>query len=192
MEPDRPPTARPSPARGVVLIAVAVVLGLFLLRAIDDGATSAADGDVETADDTAAPDDGDETDETDAGEAGEGGGDDGGASDDEPEPPPPELRPPGEITVIVLNGSGVQGAAAAQTEKIAGAGYQTAIAGNAPQAVTDTQVQHAEGYEAEARALAEAIGTSPDATATVGPELADVDLQGSQLVVLLGTDLAGG
>jgi hypothetical protein len=189
MEPDRPPTARPSPARGVVLIAVAVVLGLFLLRAIDnDDATSATDAaEVETADETTSPGDGDENEEEGADD--DGGGDENDGDDDSPAPAP---RPPEEITVIVLNASGVQGAAAEQTDRIAFAGYQTATAGNAPQQLTDSQVQHAEGHEAEARALAEAIGAPADATSAISPELADVDLQGSQLVVLLGTDLAGG
>ena len=41
---ERPPTGptRPSPVRGVVLVAVAAVLGFFLLRAIDDSGSGIA------------------------------------------------------------------------------------------------------------------------------------------------------
>ncbi|HEX6237057.1 MAG TPA: LytR C-terminal domain-containing protein [Acidimicrobiales bacterium] len=195
MEPDRPPAARPSPARGVVLIAVAVVLGLFLLRAIDDSdATSAADGEA-----LEATDDGEASGDTGAGESDEppgepaDGGTDGGGDGgtEEGEPPAPEPRTPGEITVIVLNGSGVQGAAGQQTETLGAAGYQTAVAANAPQPVAQTQVQHAEGFEAEAAVLAEELGV-PGSVAPMSPDLGEVDLQGAQLVVLLGTDLASG
>lgn len=200
MEPDRPPAARPSPVRGVVLIAVAVVLGLFLLRAIDEGdATSAADdAALEAADDTGDTDDGAASDGTGAGEADEppgepadGATDGGDGGTDQGEPEPPQPRAPGEITVIVLNGSGVTGAAGRQTEALGGAGYQTAVAANAPQPVTQTQVQHAEGYEAEAAVLAEELGV-PGSVAPMSPDLGEIDLQGAQLVVMLGTDLASG
>jgi hypothetical protein len=169
----------------VVLIAVVVVLGLFLLRAMDEDATSAVDGDeVSTADDAgddAAPE-GDS----------EGDGAEAPADDATTETSAEaELRPPSEITVMVLNASGVGGAAAAQTDKITGAGYLAAPADNSPLPSKTTQVQFAEGYEREAAALAEAIGAADGATAPLAPDLG-VDLQGSQLVVILGNDLAGG
>ena len=48
---DRPPTGPArgaSPVRGVVLVAVAVVLGFFILRAIDDTGAGPSIDDVET------------------------------------------------------------------------------------------------------------------------------------------------
>ena len=47
MQTERPPTEGPptrsNPTRGIVLLAAAVVLGLFLLRALEDSAPSAGD-----------------------------------------------------------------------------------------------------------------------------------------------------
>jgi len=172
-----------------VLIAVAVVLGLFLLRAMDDSPTFSlagndsaeeSSGDDEPADAGAGADDGEPGDAPD-----EGGGDDGGD-----EPAEPQVRPPGEITVIVLNGSGVQGAAGNMSDQIASAGYQTATPDNTG-SVETTSIRFAEGYEAEAKALAQVVGSSPDATSPLEGDLG-VDLQGAQLVVLLATDLASG
>jgi LytR cell envelope-related transcriptional attenuator len=160
MQTERPPTEAPppssprsSPARGVVLVAAAVVLGLFLLRALEDSAPT--DGIVGT-DTTEA-----------AGDSGDGGGTDttaAGESDGTTTTPPVEARPPAEVVVRVANASGVAGAAGARTEQLAGAGYQTVDATNGPegQVLPATQIWFAEGYNAEAGALAEALGVPAD------------------------------
>src|SRR4029453_10109233 len=85
---ERPQTgpSRPSPVRGVVLVAVAAVLGFFLLRAIDDSGSGIA---VETGNPSGA-----ETSDTTA----------PAASDTTAVP----VRPQAEVTVIVANASGVQ------------------------------------------------------------------------------------
>jgi LytR cell envelope-related transcriptional attenuator len=169
---ERPPTGSPrgtSPARGVVLVAVAVVLGFFVLRAIDDTGGSAPDIESE------AP-------------AGEG-------EAAPPETPdttaPPTTRPPAEVTVLVANASGVTGAAAEQTDIIAGAGYATVEPTDAPQQSDTTQVLAAEGFEADAAALATAIGATPEAVQPM-PEPPPLELGGAQVLILLGTDRAAG
>jgi hypothetical protein len=181
MQTERPPTQGPStrsnPARGIVLLAAAVVLGLFLLRALEDSAPSddvatsptATTADGETSDSTAAEDGGDTT--TTAA----------------------PLRQPAEIVVRVANVSGVDGAATARTEQLAGAGYQTIEPTNGPegQQLDATQVLFVDGFEGEARALAEALGAPADGVAAI-PAQPPVDPGGAQLVVLLGTDIAGG
>jgi hypothetical protein len=172
---ERPPSApssRPSPVRGVVLVAVAVVLGFFILRAIDDT-------DADTAVDTAA-----------------GPGNETTVGADAPagtEAAAPTPRAPAEVIVIVANASGVQGAAAEQTERIASGGYQTAPAGNAPEGtqLQTTQVMPTAGFEAEAAALAAAIG-APESAVQPLPEPPPVDLAGANILVMLGTDLAQG
>lgn len=171
---ERPPTGPgrgTNPARGVVLVAVAVVLGFFVLRAIDD---TGAGPDVEVE----AP--GDES-ATSAG------------------PPPagsdtsaPALRPPGEVVVLVANASGVQGAAAEQSTMIEAGGYQVLPAGNAEQQDLQTTVVYPVlGYEAEAAKLATDIGAGEGAVQPM-PEPPPIELAGAHVLVLLGTDLAGG
>jgi hypothetical protein len=181
MQTERPPTEGPStrsnPARGIVLLAAAVVLGLFLLRAIDDSSSS---DDIATAttDTTAA--NGEATDTTAA--------EDGGETTTTAPP-----RQPAEIVVRVANVSGVSGAAGAKTEQLAAAGYQTVEATNGPegQQLDATQVLFVDGFEGEARALAEQLGAPADGVAAM-PAQPPADPGGAQLVVLLGTDLAGG
>ena len=178
---ERPPTGPTrggSPVRGVVLVAVAVVLGFYVLRAIDD--TGA--GPVETtgspeapSDTTVAPDDA-APDET-------------GTETTEAEAPP--ARPPAEVVVLVANASGAQGAAAGQSEAIEGGGYQVAPPTNAPEQVETTQVLAVEGYEAEAAVLAADIG-APEGAVQPMPDPPPLDLAGAHLLVLLGPDLAGG
>lgn len=175
MQVERPMTARSSPARGMVLIAAAVVLGLFLLRAIDDSSSPVSTGPGETAstaggggDTTAPPAEGEGSTTT--------------------ETPP---RQPAEVTVRVANASGVQGAAGAKTEQLAGLGYKTVAETNGPegQQIEATQVLFSEGFDREGVAVAEAL-TLPAENAVALPAQPPVDLGGAQILVLLGTDIA--
>ena len=171
---ERPPTGPArgaSPVRGVVLVAVAVILGFFLLRAIDDTGGGPTVGD-ETAATT---------------------GDDAGTGETPAatEPETPAARPPGEVVVLVANASGVSGAAGGQTTSIQGGGYQTLEATNAAETVATTVVHPVAGYEAEAAALAAQIGAPPESVQPM-PEPPPVDLATANVLVLLGTDLAGG
>jgi LytR cell envelope-related transcriptional attenuator len=181
MQTERPPTEGPStrsnPARGFVLLAAAVVLGLFLLRALDD-ASSSDDIGTATTDTTAA--NGEATDTT-------------AAEDGDTTTTAAPLRQPAEVVVRVANVSGVSGAAGARTEQLAGAGYQTVEATNGPegQQIDATQVLFVDGFEGEAQALAEALGAPTDGVAAM-PAQPPADPGGAQLMVLLGTDLAGG
>ena len=164
------PTRGSSPMRGVVLVAVAVVLGFFVLRAMEDTGGGPTSEEIEAANDTTAPTD------------------DAAASTDTTAAPAP--RPPGEVVVLVANASGVQGAAAEQSEAIAGGGYQVLPAANAPSEVEATQVLATAGYEADAAALAAAIGAPPESVAAM-PDPPPLDLTGAHVMVMLGPDLAG-
>src|SRR5690606_14397230 len=138
---ERPPTPTSrgsSPARGMLLVAVAVIVGVFVLRALDDtGAGPAVDVADDATEQTGSP-------------PPEEGGEQPPAGEQEEQPAP---RPPQEITVLVANASGVSGAAAAQTEAIAGGGYQTVEPTNAPEQLDATQILAVQGFEAEAAAL---------------------------------------
>jgi hypothetical protein len=164
------PTRGSRPMRGVVLVAVAVVLGFFVLRAIEDTGGGPTPEEIEAANDTTGPsDDAAATTATTAA---------------------PAARPPGEVIVMVANASGVQGAAAAQSEAIAGGGYQVLPAANAPSEVEATQVMATAGYEADAAALAAAIGAPPESVVAM-PDPPPLDLTGAHVLVMLGPDLAG-
>lgn len=170
---ERPPTGptRPSPVRGVVLVAVAAVLGFFLLRAIDDsgsgivvetetpsGEDAAAATSTESSDTTAAP-----------------------------------IRPQAEVIVIVANASGVSGAARTQTDRMTQAGYQAVEPANAPEGMelATTEILPSAGFEQEAARLATELGLPADAVKPM-TDPPPVDLAGANILVLLGTDIAAG
>jgi hypothetical protein len=171
---ERPPTGPtrgPSPVRGVVLVAVAAVLGFFLLRAIDDTGGGPDVGEIEDAGDDAQADAGSDT----------------TAAPSETTAPP--ARPPEQVIVLVANASGVSGAAAEQTTAIQGGGYQVVAPTNAPANVETTQVLATAGFEAEAAALATSIG-APEGAVQAMPDPPPLDLAGANLLVMLGPDLA--
>lgn len=197
MQTERPP-ARSSPARGVALIATAVIIGLFVLRnGFEDGSADTA----EVASEAPAEDAGAGADAGDAGEdaapeqaeeappAEEGGGGGDGGGDGQPQEPPPP-RPPEEVTVLVANASGATGAAGTLTDNLAGGGYQTVEATNAPEPSETTVVHFAEGFKREATTVAQSINAPAGGVAPM-PAPPPVELQGAQVLILLGLDLTG-
>jgi hypothetical protein len=65
-------------------------------------------------------------------------------------------RPPQEIRVFVLNGSGISGAAATKANELRALGYQPSI-GNAPEQ-DGTVVACVDGFEAEVKELVQVVG----------------------------------
>ena len=105
----------------------------------------------------------------------------------------PTLRPPAEVPTIVLNDSGIAGAAGTYSDALASVGYQLtnpdgANADTAGDAAA-TIVHFAPGFEAEAAAVAVAIG-APDIAPTALPETPPGPIAGASVVVVIGTDLA--
>jgi hypothetical protein len=151
-----------------VLVAVAVILGVFVLRAMDN--TSADVGSVAA----------DVTQTTTAG---------GGAPTETTAPP---VRQPAEIILIVANASGVSGAAGTKTEQLQAAGYQTVTATNAPadMELETTQIMPTAGFEPEAAKLAGELGLQPESVQPL-TDPPPVDLAGANILVLMGTDIAG-
>jgi hypothetical protein len=172
----RPTEPTPSVARGAALVVVAVLAGVFLLRnGVDTSVTLTTErspGQVTTPDD--ATDDGDATDE----------GDPEATTTTEP-----EARPPTQVITLVLNGSGVSGAAGTYTTALSDAGYQTRPAGNAPERVEVTQVLYAEGYEQEAQVVATTIGAPAAVVAQPLPDPPPEGAEDANVVVILGPDL---
>lgn len=192
------PSTRANPARGIVLIATALVLGLFVLRqgfeTVDDVPAASSSSETEEESGSADPD----AEGTGDQEEGDNGGDPGeGTSEPEAEP----LQDPSELTVRVVNTTAVVGTAAnwtcfLQADYIADPGQATNLAGE-PGQRDRTTVMHAAGLEGEAAELAQKVGTDVAVEAVpLDPPLTNrqgepLMAEGVQLLVLLGTDLAG-
>lgn len=203
--------------RGVLLVLVAVAIGLLLLNGTDEQLLAADDESASASPPpTTAPAEDERvvgladggagrnraeasTDEDDEAATDEGGE---GATDDTTTSTAPTTtattttvadgpRDPEDVTVLVANGSGLQGAAASVTETLDGAGYGTA----APSNVRDgaranaSVVYYLEGFEADAEAVAAAFSPAPPVAPMPDPAPTD-DLRGASVVLVLGPDLA--
>jgi hypothetical protein len=169
----RQPQATPPPqgsvVKGAILVVVAVLIGFALLQDDDNGSAEVAVGAAEN------PVDGDETD-----------GDTTSSTTSTTAAP----RAPAEVKVLVANGSDVDGAAGAQTDALEALGYVTADPTNTPEKVTATLIYFTVGYEAEAEALAEALGVDPTTVEPLPTPAPVGDLQLSNLLVIVGPDIA--
>jgi hypothetical protein len=107
-----------SAARGAALVALAVIIGIVLLQAIDDGNDGpVGDGGAST------------TSPTNPSSSTDTSG--GATSSTTAAASTPSTVPPAFVTVRVLNGSGVSGAAGQLTNTIKARGYKTLVAGDA-------------------------------------------------------------
>ena len=92
------------------------------------------------------------------------------------------VRPPSEVTVVVLNSIGIDGAAGRKTSELAEAGYQTLAGDDFEPEQDPSRIWYRDGYAAEAAALVEFLPG-----ATVEP-LPDESLQeGANVILVLGT-----
>src|SRR5690606_4818542 len=177
----RPPTEPTvKPARGAVLVVVAVLIGLVLLRnGLDTSevvrSTSGSESDAGADEGT-----------TDEGTTDEGATDEGTDTTDDTV----AVRPPSEVSVIVLNGTSVNGAAGKYTEAIGTAGYQMLEAGDAPTKIPATQVFFTPGFEAEAAAVALAAGAPATVTPAALPTPPPGEVGSANVVVVIGADIA--
>lgn len=168
----RPTEPTANPARGVVLVVIAVLVGLVLLRNGIDADSSA--GGSSGGDGTS----------TDAGST------DGGSTTSSSAAV--GLRSPGEVPMIVLNGSGVQGAAKKYATFLLNKGYtnQTdADGGNAAAQADTTKVYFQEGFQKEAEAVASAIGAPATGGTAPAPTVSLGQTNNASVVVVIGKDL---
>lgn len=170
-------------ARGILVLVAAVVVGFLLL--LNTGGSS-ADTDTDAAPEpTVDVDLGDPDDETDD------------TTPDEPEAtttsePDSGALEPGEISVLVLNGGGIAGAAGSTTQTLADSGYQMGEAANAAESpnVEATVVYFAEGFEAEATAVASVLGKPADVVEAMPEDSPGAGSEAANVVVVLGKDVA--
>lgn len=169
-----PPDAEDPRARtlGVALIAVALLIGVVLLAkgfSQEDGLIS-----------TASP----ETDRTTT----TVGAIEGGTG--ETTTTTAAANPPASVSVLVANGSGATGVAGSNADKLNAAGYTTVETTNAP-TTTATSVYYAAGAQADAAAVATALGFDQAVVAAM-PSSPPVELAGATVLVVVGSDTASG
>ncbi len=161
--------------RGILLIAVAVLVGVLILRnGFDNGGGSSAPPTTSASGATTSV----STNTTAA-----------GGSTESTAASTPSTRPANQVKVFVANGAGIQGAAGKAVETLTPLGY-VAVAGNSPNKVKTTTVYYTEGYQAEAQGVAAALG-APAASVQPMPTPPPIaDIQGAQVLVVLGPDVA--
>jgi hypothetical protein len=167
----RPSEPTVNPARGVALVVVAVLLGLVLLR---NGLDTSEVVTSSNGDDTSTD-----------------GGDDGGDSDAGEETTTTlAARAPAEVTVVVLNGTSVSGAAGKYATAIGSAGYQMLDPGDAATKIPATQVFFTPGFEREAAAVALAAGAPATVIPAALPTPPPGEVGAANVVLVIGADLA--
>lgn len=159
--------------RGGLLIAIAIIIGIVLLQAIDDGSGPIGDGTTTTA---AIATTTTTTPVTTTTKGSTSTTRKGGATG--------TARPPQQVTALVLNGSGRSGAAATLTNQLRSLGYQTLTPGDAP-AQTGTTVYYASGYQRECTTIATVVSS----TAVVKPLPSPVPTgaERASCLVIIGT-----
>lgn len=156
-----------NPARGVALVVVAVLIGLVLLRnGLDTSEVVTASKPAKS--------------------GASAKGDRSSASTTTTV----ALRSPSKVTVIVLNGTSVGGAAGKYSTAIGSAGYQMLTAGDAATKIPATQVFFAPGYQREAAAVAAAAGAPATLTPVPLPTPPPGQVGAANVVVVIGADLA--
>ncbi len=157
-----------SAARGAVLVAIAVIIGIVLLQAIDDG-NSGPIGDGSTSSSSSTT-----TSTTTA--AGSGGT---GTSSTTAKA---TTLPPAETTVKVLNGSGVQGGATTVTNTLKSKGYKTLLP-NTVALQKGTNIYFKDGRQTECKALTAYV---PNSTVAAMPNPVPGG-EDADCIVVLGT-----
>jgi hypothetical protein len=184
---DARPRASKAPAgRAVFLLAVFVLMGVWLLHELDSTPTAtwatspAASSSQETDNST-------NVNNASATQTGQTGTN---QATTQQSITTPVARTPADIKLLVANGVGVNGAAAKVAGRLQPVGYQMLKPGNTTTKMTASQVQYAEGYATDAQAVATALGL-PSAGVVAMPTPASIsDLQGANIVVIVGNDLA--
>lgn len=169
----RPTEPTVNPARGAALVVVAVLLGLVLLRnGLDTSEVVTSNGSDSSSDSS---DDGGTDDASDSGEE---------------TTTTLAARPPAEVSVVVLNGTSVSGAAGKYSTAIGTAGYQMLEPGDAATKIPATQVFFAPGFEMEAAAVALAAGVPATVTPAALPTPPPGEVGTANVVVVIGADIA--
>lgn len=181
------PSGADANARGLAVLAVAVVVGFLLLlnvgvpgsaeEAATSGTVDASGLDTDPEVDDSAPDETNETTEDPDATTTSSTPDDGGP------------RQPSDVTVVVLNSGGPTGSAGTTSSTLGNAGFEMGGADNATtRGATETLAYFAVGYEADADAVASVLGLGEDAVAPLPETSLGPGADTANVVVVLGTD----
>jgi LytR cell envelope-related transcriptional attenuator len=169
----------PQVAKGAALLVVAVLIGAFLLwQGFDNGSSTAGAADQTNLTPTDEPSASEPT----------------VATTPESTTTSALPRPPAEVKVLVANGTDVKGTATQFSQKLATEGYVTSDPGTGDNSdYTTSVVYYSPDYEAEAAAVASAVGID---SANVKPmpdpvPTKDGSLREASVLVIIGSDLAG-
>lgn len=163
-------------ARGLALLAVALLLGIVLLNATDadpPGATLSSRGDSDTA---GGPDDDDA----------DGQGTGASTTVTLAAPTTAPARAPADVKTLVANASSTKGAAGGASERLKGLGYNALAPTNAT-SVPDSSVFFMPGFDRDAAAIAAALQLPP-ATVKPLPAPPPFDTKDANVIVVLGTN----
>jgi len=97
-----------------------------------------------------------------------------------------DVRPPAEVTVVVLNSMGLDGAAGQKTTELAEAGYQILTPDNLEPEQDPSRIWYREGFAPEAAVLLEFLpgaDVEPIPDESIG--------EGADVVLVLGTGFSG-
>lgn len=195
-------------ARGMVLAALGVLIGIFVLNSGFDststGAATPAGSDTGSAAEDPEPDP-----EPDPGA--DGGTTDGTAdtADDSTVPEATDgtaattdgtgvdfsdgeftQHPPQDVRVLVGNGTEIGGAAGRAKDTLVANAYNALPPQNATLVTSSTAFYYIEGYEGDARQIARLVGGTPDQVQPMPATPPVLDLSDAHVFVHLGTDLA--
>ena len=188
------PSGRPpanAALRGGALIALTVLVGIGLLSQGFANEGGVIDAGTDPA--TTQPPATDEPETTDPTDPADNGADNGADNDTEPgpgdQPQMAEPRDPSEVIPLVLNGSGVSGAASRVRDALVSLNYTPRSPDNTAERVAQTAVYHLEGWQPEAMQLADDLGVDRSlVTLMPDPPPYGADLGAAQILIILGED----
>jgi hypothetical protein len=158
-------------ARGAVLLAVAVVLGIVLLQAFDTGdpvGQAVTSGDSNDTVPTTI-----------------------GANSGTVAPATTTTlvtRPPAEVKVLVANGTAIRGLGGKTSDALKALTYNVLSPTDTTKALETSSIQYDTGFETEARAIATTLGLPVSAVVPLNSPPVD-DARGASVIVLLGADV---
>jgi hypothetical protein len=162
-------------ARGALLLAVAVILGIVLLQKFDSGTIDTGGG-VATV--SSVPDQTTTTRRV------------GLTTLPVVTSTTLRARAKADVKVVVANGAGVRGLGASTTNTLKNVGYTTlAPTDTTTPSVDKTSIQFAEGYEADAREVAATLSLPATVVSKLNaPPVAATDTVDAKVIVVLGVD----
>ena len=98
-------------------------------------------------------------------------------------------RPPGEVKVLVANGTAIRGLGSRTSDALKALTYNVLSPTDTTRALETTSIQYDTGFETEARAIATTLGLPVAVVVPLNSPAVD-DARGANVIVLLGADVS--